>query len=137
MTHGRVVNFEIPADDLDRAQTFYQKAFGWTANLIPEVGYVNLGTGPSDVIGRHLEPNGINGGMATRGGPITAPLVTVYVDDIDAALEQVVELGGRVVQAKIAVFDFGFRAYFADTEGNILGLWQDLRPGDVDYERVE
>ncbi|MDQ1668085.1 MAG: uncharacterized protein QOE40_146, partial [Actinomycetota bacterium] len=29
---GRVVHFEIPADDLARAQEFYRSAFGWEIN---------------------------------------------------------------------------------------------------------
>jgi predicted enzyme related to lactoylglutathione lyase len=29
------------------------------------------------------------------------------------------------VQAKLPVGDMGFAAYFADSEGNVLGLWQD------------
>jgi hypothetical protein len=26
---GRLVHFEIPADDLDRAKKFYEEALGW------------------------------------------------------------------------------------------------------------
>ena len=35
----KVVHFEIPADDLDRARAFYREAFGWTINSIPELDY--------------------------------------------------------------------------------------------------
>jgi hypothetical protein len=134
MSKGKVVNFEIPADDVPRAQSFYEKAFEWDAFLIEEVGYVNLSTGPTDVIGRNLEPNAINGGLMARQGPLTAPIFTVAVDDVDAALARIEGLGGRTVVPKIQVFDFGYKAYFADTEGNIIGLWQDLRPTDVEYD---
>ena len=29
---GRVVHFEIPFDDAERAQAFYRQAFGWAAH---------------------------------------------------------------------------------------------------------
>ena len=52
-----------------------------------------------------------------------APLV-LEVDDIDATLAQVEELGGATVSAKQAVGEMGFSAYFTDPEGNLMGLWQ-------------
>ena len=33
---GKVVHFEIPADNVERAKTFYMKAFGWEINQYPE-----------------------------------------------------------------------------------------------------
>ena len=46
------------------------------------------------------------------------------MEDVDAALAQVESAGGSVAQAKDAVPGMGWYAYFKDTEGNILGLWQ-------------
>ena len=46
------------------------------------------------------------------------------VDDIDAMLQVIEQHGGKVLSAKEPVGDMGFAAYFADTEGNTLGLWQ-------------
>ena len=43
----KVVHFEIPADDLDRARAFYQNAFGWTINSIPELDYSIVETTPT------------------------------------------------------------------------------------------
>ena len=36
---ARVVHFEIPYDDGDRARAFYDKAFGWQLMTMPEMGY--------------------------------------------------------------------------------------------------
>jgi len=33
-------------------------------------------------------------------------------------------LGGSTVSEKQPVGDMGFAAYFKDSEGNVLGLWQ-------------
>jgi predicted enzyme related to lactoylglutathione lyase len=119
----RVVHFEIPFDDGERATGFYGEAFGWNLNAMPEMQYVMVSTGPSEQ-GPPSEPGFINGGMLQRQGPIGAPVVTVNVDDIDASLEKIEKLGGKTVIGKQPVGDMGFSAYFEDTEGNLLGLWQ-------------
>ena len=43
---GRVVHFEVPFSDGERAKDFYQQAFGWKINEIPEVNYTGVSTGP-------------------------------------------------------------------------------------------
>ena len=121
---GRVVHFEIPADDPARAQDFYRAAFGWDVNAMPDVGYALLRTTATDENGAPTEPGAINGGMLTRQGPFTTPVVTVEVDDIDKALATIEEQGGSTVRAKEPVMEMGFAAYFTDTEGNLMGLWE-------------
>jgi uncharacterized protein len=120
---GRVVHFEIPFDDRERASAFYSEAFGWTLRSMPEMGYVLVSTGPSDD-GPPSEPGFINGGMLARQAPVTSTLVTVDVEDIEATLAEVERLGGTAVRGKAAVGDMGFAAYITDTEGNLVGLWQ-------------
>ena len=127
---GRVVHFEIPADDAERAQEFYKSAFGWAINTMPDIGYSMLMTTPTDETGRLAESGSINGGMFVREGELRSPVITVDVEDIDAALEKISSLGGSTVQPKQAVMNMGFAAYFRDPEGNILGLWQNAAPED-------
>jgi predicted enzyme related to lactoylglutathione lyase len=124
---GRVVHFEIPADNVKRAQAFYSKAFGWQMNELPGMNYTMVGTTPSDQNGRPKEPGAINGGMGKRKSPLKNPVVTIGVDSVDESLETVKKLGGKVVKGKEAVADMGFIAYIKDTEGNIIGLWQPAR----------
>lgn len=119
-----VVHFELPADDVARAQDFYREAFGWTMNPMPGMGYVLVSTTPTGDDGRPTEPGRINGGMLARQGFASAPIVTVAVPDIEAALRRVVELGGAVVRGAEPVGEMGVAAYFTDTEGNVVGLWQ-------------
>ncbi len=121
---GRVVHFEIPADDPERAQEFYRTAFGWAVNSMPNMGYAILTTTPTDERGAPAEPGAINGGMLRRESPVTAPVVTVEVDDIDQALKTIDSLGGSTAREKLPVGDMGFAAYFTDCEGNLLGLWE-------------
>jgi len=121
---GKVVHFEIPADDLLRAKKFYSTVFGWRMNEIPEMEYVMVGTTESDENGTPREPGAINGGMLKRQDPVRNPVLTIDVESIDDTLASVEKNGGRIVREKLAVGDMGFAAYFRDSEGNVIGLWQ-------------
>ncbi|MDX6325691.1 MAG: uncharacterized protein QOK15_2045 [Nocardioidaceae bacterium] len=121
---GRVVHFEIPTDDLSRAQNFYGQAFGWSMTSIPEAEYLLVSTIETDDQGTPTEPGAINGGMLKRSEPVTHPIVTIHVDDIDKTLEAVERLGGSTVVPRQPVMDMGFTAYVKDSEGNTIGLWQ-------------
>lgn len=121
---GRVVHFELPADDVDRARAFYREAFGWSLNPMPEMSYTIVNTVPTDEQGMPTEPGAINGGMTQRKPPVSGPVITIDVDDVDEALRRVESLGGAVVQGRQAVGTMGFTGYFTDTEGNVVGLWQ-------------
>ena len=48
----------------------------------------------------------------------------VDVDDIDAALAKITALGGSTFREKMEVPGMGWNAYFKDSEGNLVGLWQ-------------
>ena len=121
---GRVVHFEIPADDVARAEEFYRSAFGWNLNPMPDMGYTMVSTTPTDEQGAPKDPGAINGGMFKREATISTPIITIDVDDIDKALETIASNGGSTVQGKQSVMDMGFAAYFKDSEGNLMGLWQ-------------
>jgi len=121
---GRVVHFEVPYSDGDRARAFYAEAFGWQIQVMPDLDYTMVSTGPVDDQAMPSEAGFINGGMFQRTDQLARPMLTVDVDDIDAALKTIESLGGTAVGEKIPVGDMGFAAYFEDPEGNILGLWQ-------------
>ena len=126
---GRVVHFEIPVDDGDRARSFYKEAFGWQVQHMPEMDYTLVTTGPGGEQGP-TEAGFINGGMLSRDQAATpGPLIVVDVDSIDASLEKISGLGGSVVSPKAPVGDMGFAAYAKDPEGNVIGLWETAQPG--------
>jgi hypothetical protein len=125
---GRVVHFEIPFDDGERARSFYKETFGWQVQEMPEMGYTLVMSGPSGDSGP-TESGFINGGMLAReqsagGGPV----IVVDVASIDSTLEKVGGLGGSTVAGKTPVGDMGFAAYFKDPEGNVIGLWENAAP---------
>jgi predicted enzyme related to lactoylglutathione lyase len=122
---GRVVHFEVPFDDGDRARAFYGAVFRWTLQDMPDMDYTIAMSGPVSEQGAPAEPGYINGGMFRRGeGEPRSPVIVVDVGDIDETLEHVTTYGGTVLSPKAPVGAMGFAAYFRDTEGNVVGLWE-------------
>jgi predicted enzyme related to lactoylglutathione lyase len=121
---AKVVHFEIPFDDKSRATAFYSRAFGWQLQEIPEMGYVMAHTVPVGENQLPTEPGAINGGLFQR--PQEAPHPTIYVDvaSVDGAIKDVEAAGGRVVTGKTPIPGMGAYARVADTEGNVIGLFQ-------------
>jgi predicted enzyme related to lactoylglutathione lyase len=123
----KVIFFEIPVDNSVRAQEFYRTVFGWKMNEIPEMHYTQVATVDADrngVRGIPKEPGAINGGMVERQEPVRTPVFYIRVENIDQAAAAIEKNGGEVIKPKSPVGNFGFAAYFKDTEGNVLGLWQ-------------
>ncbi len=119
-----VVHFEIPAKDPARASEFYKKAFGWEFSQFPGWEYWMITTTKVDKKGMPTVPGSINGGMGKKGGSLKVPTVVIMVSDVDEALKKVKKLGGEVVAKKSPVGEMGFTAYFEDTEGNVIGLFE-------------
>jgi uncharacterized protein len=120
-----VVHFEIPADDFERAHEFYREAFGWNIQHMPDMQYTIVSTTDSNEQGMPVKPGAINGGIGKREALASQhPVITIGVDDIDKSIERIGSLGGSAVGDKMQVGDMGWAAYFKDTEGNVVGLWQ-------------
>jgi uncharacterized protein len=128
MIMSKVIHFEIPADDLDRAKSFYGAVFGWELQTTPVDGgeYTSVKTTEADEQTQlPLEPGAINGGMFQRNeGLPSSPVITIDVDGIDDALKQIEAEGGSTVTPRTAIPGMGAFAYFKDPEGNVMGLWE-------------
>ena len=124
---GKVVHFEVPFDDGDRARSFYKEAFGWQVMEMPEMGYTIVSTGPSGDQGP-TEAGYIGGGMLARQQAATSgSVIVIDVDSIDETLQRIDGMGGSTVVGRTPVGDMGFAAYFTDPEGNVVGLWETAR----------
>ena len=124
---SKVVHFEIPAEDLDRAKNFYGSVFGWELQTVPmnEGEYTSVKTTEVDEQTQlPTEPGAINGGMFLRDERLTSPVITIDVDGIDDALKQIEAEGGTTVTPRTAIPGMGAFAYFTDPEGNVMGLWE-------------
>ena len=125
MANKRIVHFEIPADDVARAREFYGGVFGWQLQDMQEMDYTLVETVPVDQETRlPLEPGAINGGLMKRTAQTPAPVVTVDVESIDISLKEIEAAGGSTVQERTEIPGMGAFAYFEDSEGNVVGLWE-------------
>jgi len=116
--------FEMPADDVARVSEFYGKVFGWATPPMGDDATFAL-TVAADENGNPTEVGGINGGFHKRQGASDAgPVVNIHVDDIDAKLKAVEAAGGRIIQPRTEVGEYGLSmALFSDTEGNVMGVY--------------
>jgi predicted enzyme related to lactoylglutathione lyase len=120
----KVVHFEIPFDNKERAMTFYSRCFGWQLQDMPQLSYVmakSVATGPDY---RPVEPGAINGGLFQRPAEAPSPVLYIGVVSVDEALAKVTAAGGRVVTPKTPIPGMGAYARIADTEGNVVGLFE-------------
>ena len=123
--HNAMTWFEIPANDLERQQAFYEALLGRAMQreqMGPSLGAVFAYSGG---------PNGVGGALMcgpsapahARGGTL------VYLDaspSLDAALERTVKQGGQVALPRQALPPgMGFFAHIIDPEGNRVGLHAD------------
>lgn len=118
-----VVHFEIPADDFERAKNFYANLFGWKIEEWPgsPTKYGMATTAPSG------QANAINGAIMQKGNGVTSTVVTIQVPSIDDYLDKITQAGGKLKMAKVKIGDMGYNASFYDTEGNIVGLWENIK----------
>jgi uncharacterized protein len=115
---SRVVHFEIPIDEPDRAAAFYREAFGWNVTRWGAVDYWNITSG--------AEPGpGAEGALTARTEAPEGVLVYVGVDNIDRTMEKIKEAGGAPVTGKLPIPTMGWMARFRDSEGNLVGLFQE------------
>jgi predicted enzyme related to lactoylglutathione lyase len=106
---------EVRVRDLEKAKNFYGSLFDWkiTGDKNRDWAYWLIDTGETP-----------SGGMWRM--PKEKPccvLVYVLVDDIDGALEKVVQLGGKIISPKSKEGENAM-ATFADPDGNIFGLYE-------------
>jgi predicted enzyme related to lactoylglutathione lyase len=106
-----VVHFEVGCRDRAKTGDFYAKLFGWQVTDAGPASIIDTGS-----------PRGIPGHMTSLGHePENYITFYVDVDDVQAALDQAVELGGSKVVGPIAI-PTGTFAWFKDPDGNLIGL---------------
>ena len=111
--------FAIPVLDLERARTFYSTLFDIT---MPDLET----PGGTCAVFPQME-TGISGSLNPFMGfkPTADSGVTVWLnagDDLQVALDREEGAGGKVLQARESIGEFGNIAMILDTEGNRIGL---------------
>jgi uncharacterized protein len=123
----KVVHFEIPVDDRARAKEFYASVFEWDVQDTDMGGgsvYTMAGTVATDEKMQPKETGAINGGLMDRTSQLSVPVITIGVDSIDDSLKKVEAGGGSTITPRTPIPNMGAFAYFKDTEGNVMGLWE-------------
>lgn len=126
---NKVVHFEVPYDDKDRVQEFYSNVFGWKMQDMPEMNYLITHTVDVDDEMMPVEKGAINGGFYQRddGNAAKSPVLVIDVENIEDHLKKIEEAGGSVVVPMVQVGEMGLYAQVNDTEGNIIGIWQNIK----------
>jgi uncharacterized protein len=115
---GKVVNFHLPADDVERAATFYREVFGWDFVAQPNSPVPYLVYQPSGDGGA-----GVPAAITKRQEIIKAPVPTIEVDHIDQTMVDIAMKGGQ--QARVQdIPGLGRFGYAIDSEGNVIALLQ-------------
>jgi len=115
-----IAHFDIPADNPERAKSFYAKLFGWKFERPMEAMEYYL-TDTDDLEGKP----GPGGGLGKRGTADQRIVNYIGVSSVDDYLSEVEKLGGKIVMPKTAVPGWGYLAICMDTENNTFGLWED------------
>jgi predicted enzyme related to lactoylglutathione lyase len=126
--------FSLPSDDLERATTFYNRAFGWKVEPITkeanEVYDFNVVVNsPSDGEYVPYQAGRVNGCIVKRAIGLTTPAVLIEVDDLDEAGKKVVAAGGTIVSGVVAMKSLnGEFILVKDPDGNLLELFRSVAP---------
>lgn len=108
---ARLNYVEFAVGDIAAAKRFYEAAFGWSLTAFGP-SYAATVTGDTDI-----------GLEADATDAHAAPLPVIEVDDLEAALAQVLAAGGTLVQP-IFAFPGGRRFQVTDPAGNAIAVSQ-------------
>ena len=111
---GKIVHFELPSADADRASAFWGGLFGWNIGASAMEGFDYRMFQVADDQGGAVMPSDKAG---------SGLIVYMDTDDIESSIARVRELGGSA-DGKQPVPTHGWFATCTDTEGNAFCLWQ-------------
>jgi predicted enzyme related to lactoylglutathione lyase len=111
---GKIVHFEIPAADADRASAFWSGLFGWNIGASAMEGFDYRMFQAADDQGGAVMPSDKAG---------SGLIVYMDTDDIESSIAKVRELGGSA-DDKQPVPTHGWFSACTDPEGNPFSLWQ-------------
>lgn len=112
--------FEIYVNDIDAAKEFYSKVL--------DVEMVDLpATDESQMFAFPMVEGGANASGALIKHPMGKPgsggtMVYFECQDVSVEASRVEANGGKVIEGKVSIGDYGFIAMFEDLDGNTVGL---------------
>jgi uncharacterized protein len=109
---GNLVHFELPAQDTERAQKFYEAVFGWKFRSLEGPVEYRMTEEIRPVAAIYPSQEGERG-----------PIVYFDTDDIEATIEKARESGGEA-EDKHPIPGIGWFARGKDPEGNPISFFQ-------------
>ena len=113
--NGKVCYIEMPATDIPRSVEFYRNVFDWNIRRRSD-GAFAFDDGVGEVSGAWVK------GRPASGQP--GLLIYIMVDSVEDTVKRVEANGGEIVQP-VGADAPEITARFRDTEGNVLGLYQE------------
>lgn len=114
---ARVVHFEIPVEDADRARDFYADTFGWELAGFGDEGYWLATTGEEG-------ERGIDGALISGSELHASPVIIIGVEDLGDAVDRAASNGATILLERQTIPGVGYSAYLRDPEDNVIGLFQ-------------
>ncbi len=121
-----IVHFEIPAEDLDKLQKFYNQLFRWKIEKVEGMDYWMVYTVPVDKDGIPVR-QGVNGGMMKKQNPEHKATNYISVESVDEYTKKIEELGGKIIVPKTEIPNIGWWAMALDPEGNHFAIMESKR----------
>ena len=112
--NGKICYVEIPAVDIDRSASFYNRVFGWQTRIRGD-GHIAFDDSVGEVSGTW-----VTGRKALGEAGL---LLYIMVDDAAASVKAIIDNGGKIVQP-LGADAPEVTARFTDPAGNILGIYQ-------------
>ena len=122
-SHGHFVWYELLTTDMTAAKAFYARVVGWSARdaSAPGMAYTLFSVGDAAVGGLMTLPD-----EARRTGALPRWLGYVAVDDVDAAVVRLRQLGGAVHIPPADIPGVGRFAVVTDPHGAYFMLFRDV-----------
>ena len=89
--------------------------------------YHTVHTVETDKKGKPKSAGAINGGMMKRMKKGETPVLVIKLKSLDETLQKISQVGCKIVMPKQKIGNMGLYARFIDPEGNIMGIWQDIK----------
>ncbi len=121
-----VQHFEIPADDVERAITFYKGVFDWTMQKLSNPEDSSKDYWFFDTKDQNGN-KGIGGGLMKRQSSEHSVTNYITVPSVDDYASRIEEAGGKVIMPKTEIPDMGYIIVFLDTESNMFGLYEAIK----------
>jgi predicted enzyme related to lactoylglutathione lyase len=111
--------YEIPVNNLDRAQTFYEYVFN--------IEMKRKDFGNLQMVWFPMQENapGATGALIKAESYIPSyegTMVYFSVENINSVLKKIIEKGCKILNPKMSIGEFGYVAHFEDCEGNRIAL---------------